>query len=537
MGDQWSLKAAYKRALPFLGSMKITSPFGARWWKTGETYVQKMHYGMDIVGTSDKTVVSVSTGTVKATSSKTGFGNHVWVWNEDGTTCVYAHLASISCKTGDKVNAKSTIGIMGSTGHSTGPHLHIGVFDGHVLKEDHDKAFDPAMYLHIEGSGKDSDKWLNGSGYIPLNSGMQTYSSMQSMDQGEEEEYTYYPSVVETTYNDGSENTPSNIEFSGSYYQIVPGSTQYLDTLYGRRYRILIASKDGTALDVSNLRCTFKLTRSWTNFSELSTVSIYNLSVEHENRIISDADTVYIEAGYAGKATYGIIYKGSIIQALREKQSGTDYILTLLLANSSQFNNYSVLGVTVNSQANMRRVISEVATKAGNLTNTNYGMSLGKITDRSDNIKLPRGKVLFGKSSKILEQISTSLGSTLNVEDGKINIISPDLISSNTIFSIGPDSGLIGTPEQVENGVSLKTLLNPQFDLNSLFHIDNTIIKTLAYNLGSSYVPLDSQGIYRVIKIVHEGDTRGNEWFTNITALSQIGSLPTAALDINSNLR
>lgn len=538
MADTYSLRASYKRSLPFLGTMRVTSLYGARWWNTSEGYVQKMHYGMDIVGVSDKTVVSVTTGVVKVISGKTGFGNHVWVWNEDGTTSIYAHLASYLCKEGQKVDAKTPIGIMGSTGHSTGPHLHIGMFEGHVLKEDKNAAFDPAIYLHLESladTKSSSDRWLNGSGYISLTKSTQAYSSQQALEAGEEEEQQYFPTVIESTQENASDYSKS-ISFSDEYYQVQEGSTQYLDVLYGRRYRILVAFKDGTALDVSGLRCTFEITRSWTNFSAMSTVTIYNLSAKHENKIITDADTVYVEAGYSGKSTYGLIYKGKVIQPIRAREGGVDYSLTLLMANAAEFNTQAILGVTINSNANMRTVVNEVVNKSGNLTNTNYGLNVGKLTDQSTAIKLPRGKVLFGRSSRILDQIATSLNSTAYVEDGNVNIISPELVGNGTIFDVGPDSGLLASPTQTTTGVQITTLLNPRFELNNLFHIDNSILKTQQYSIGSAMLPLDTQGIYRIVEIVHRGDTRGKEWSSQITAMSQIGALPTAALNIHSSI-
>jgi hypothetical protein len=55
-----------------------------------------------------------------------GYGNYVMVTHTDNSTTIYAHLSSVNCKKGDVVKTGQIIGHMGSTGNSTGVHLHFG---------------------------------------------------------------------------------------------------------------------------------------------------------------------------------------------------------------------------------------------------------------------------------------------------------------------------------------------------------------------------------------------------------------------------
>ena len=113
------------KCYPFLGKFVVTSPFGPR--SAQESYVSKYHKGIDLVAQGNKTVVSVTDGVVKRVTTQSSYGNYVWVANNDGTGAIYAHLAKTLCKVGQSVTCKTPIGIEGSTGNSTGLHLHFGI--------------------------------------------------------------------------------------------------------------------------------------------------------------------------------------------------------------------------------------------------------------------------------------------------------------------------------------------------------------------------------------------------------------------------
>ena len=67
-----------------------------------------------------------------------------------------------------------------------------------------------------------------------------------------------------------------------------------------------------------------------------------------------------------------------------------------------------------------------------------------------------------------------------------------------------------------------------------MFHVDNKKIEGYKYQQGSPVRSLDQEGIYRAVRIRHYGDTRGDDWYTEIDAISQAGLLPgmTASKDI-----
>lgn len=491
---------------PFTGEFKVTSPFGPR--SLEETYASKNHKGVDLVALEDKTVVSVTNGTVKRAQYQSGYGKYVWIANEDGKACIYAHLDSYSVKVGDKVSPKTPIGIMGSTGHSTGPHLHFGVSTNQDYGTSHTK----------------DDYWINPFAYLGAPQYDQSIKG-KTFDGG-----TTLRGTTDTTTSKATSYGTSGISDnylipSGEYYEVVDFKGTLSDWLYGRRYRVLIDLGDGSAFDVSEVRCSFNIPKTQFRQANTAVVDLYNLSPNTENQIIQSGKRVIIEAGYNG-SFYGKIFEGNIIQPVRSKEGGVDYKLRLVAMDSDRFLTYGLVGVTLVAEQNARDAVVAAATRA------NYPVETGSIADTR--ITYPRGKVMFGKPSEYLDQLAKSMNATFYTENGEVNIVQAKQNPSDEIFDLGPKTGLIGSPTQNDIGIDFECLLNPLIELNSFVRIDNEKIAGKEYEQGTSIRSLDSQGIYRIIKVTYIGDTRGNNWKCQCSAITQAGILPSFLS--NSNL-
>ncbi|SMF92859.1 Murein DD-endopeptidase MepM and murein hydrolase activator NlpD, contain LysM domain [Paenibacillus uliginis N3/975] len=103
-------------AWPVSGA-RITSSYGQRWGRT--------HEGTDMVG--GRTIMAAAGGTVVFAGYQGSYGNAVIVDHGNGYQTLYGHMSSISVRNGQSVGQGSTLGIMGSTGRSTGVHLHFEI--------------------------------------------------------------------------------------------------------------------------------------------------------------------------------------------------------------------------------------------------------------------------------------------------------------------------------------------------------------------------------------------------------------------------
>jgi murein DD-endopeptidase MepM/ murein hydrolase activator NlpD len=111
----------------------VSSEFGQRWGK--------MHKGIDLAAESGEPVYAIADGQViYAGDGLRGYGNVVIIEHDGRMSSLYAHNSELKVKKGDTVSQGTLIALLGSTGHSTGPHVHFEIREG-------DTAVDPATVL------------------------------------------------------------------------------------------------------------------------------------------------------------------------------------------------------------------------------------------------------------------------------------------------------------------------------------------------------------------------------------------------------
>lgn len=104
----------------------INSRFGMR--RLGGERGARMHKGVDIAAPRGTSVNSSAEGQVVRIGYQSGgYGNFIELLHPNGLTTFYAHLSRIDVASGDRVSGGERIGLVGSTGYSTGPHLHFEV--------------------------------------------------------------------------------------------------------------------------------------------------------------------------------------------------------------------------------------------------------------------------------------------------------------------------------------------------------------------------------------------------------------------------
>lgn len=124
------------------GSTNGVSGFNPTWPMPGVTYISdefggaRGHGGMDIAGPSGTPIVAAESGTVirsyMADTWGWGWGYHVYIYHNGTYSTLYAHMSQTAVSTGEYVQKGQVIGYEGSTGDSTGPHLHFEVWQNGV---------------------------------------------------------------------------------------------------------------------------------------------------------------------------------------------------------------------------------------------------------------------------------------------------------------------------------------------------------------------------------------------------------------------
>ena len=123
---------------PVEGDIDMSSPFGMRM----DPFMRgpAIHTGLDLRGDTGEPAHVTASGTVSIASWQGGYGNMVEVDHRNGLSTRYGHLSKILVKVGQRVTAGQIVGLIGSTGRSTGPHLH---YETRI----NDTAVDPQKFL------------------------------------------------------------------------------------------------------------------------------------------------------------------------------------------------------------------------------------------------------------------------------------------------------------------------------------------------------------------------------------------------------
>ncbi|MFE7273782.1 transglycosylase family protein [Streptomyces sp. NPDC057623] len=125
----------------------VSAASGTPYRKAGSSWSKGYHTGVDFAVPTGTSVKSVGAGRVVSAGWSGSFGYEVVIRHADGRYSQYAHLSAISVKDGQSVGAGQRIGRSGSTGNSTGPHLHFEVRTGPAFGSD----IDPVAYLRAGG--------------------------------------------------------------------------------------------------------------------------------------------------------------------------------------------------------------------------------------------------------------------------------------------------------------------------------------------------------------------------------------------------
>ncbi len=129
--------------LPVRGDYRISSGFGIR--NDPFTGGLAMHEGLDFTASTGTQVIATAQGTVTRSGWDFGYGNVIEVQHAEGFSTRYAHLSKRIALVGDVIERGSVLGEVGSTGRSTGPHLHYEVFI-------RDRVINPAQVLPLGSS-------------------------------------------------------------------------------------------------------------------------------------------------------------------------------------------------------------------------------------------------------------------------------------------------------------------------------------------------------------------------------------------------
>lgn len=304
---------------------------------------------------------------------------------------------------------------------------------------------------------------------------------------------------------------------------------------FGRVCTLLVSNKAGGAIDLSNLRIKFAVKRSDTQTPNVADIRVYNIDSNLAAIIKKEFTKVILQAGYQGN--YGVIFKGNIKQVILGRESATDTFVDIIAGDGDQAYNFAIVNTS----------IAKGSTSADHLTASlapmsDQGVGKGFVGPLPGN-KLPRGKVMYGNAKNYIRGIADSTGFGWSIQDEKVNFVKQSTYLPGIVVTLTSKTGLVGTPNQTNEGVNCKCLLNPFIKIAGRVKIDNASIEQLKINLSVANspanipAPLTADGIYYVLVVEHQGDTRGVEWYSNLVMLNiDVTSNPLNSVQVGAGL-
>lgn len=297
---------------------------------------------------------------------------------------------------------------------------------------------------------------------------------------------------------------------------------------YLRQSSLIVGNDNGDGLDLSQLRFAFAIRRGDLQTPNSADIRVYNVSDQTADRIRQvipqpEFTRVVIQAGYEGN--YGVIFDGQIKQVRRGRESQTDTYIDITAADGDRAYNYAItaLSLTADKTGPKDQVSAIVADMA------RFGAGEGYVPELPKT-KCYRGKAIFGMSRDELRKLANSTGCSWSIQDGKVTMIPLTCYMPGEAVVINAQTGMVGLPEQTQDGIRVKTLLNPTLKIGQRVKLDNKSIQQYRYNLAvnqqaqnnttADYIKLNSDGEYYVMQAEHSGDTRGNPWYTDIICLA-----------------
>jgi hypothetical protein len=297
-----------------------------------------------------------------------------------------------------------------------------------------------------------------------------------------------------------------------------------------KRHIQVVIGKAGRGLEVKDLRITFEVNKTSDPIPNYAIIRIYNLSPDNEAKIKDEYDEVILNAGYTGAMQ--VLFRGNITSAFRYRDKN-DYIMEIQAGDGDKDFRQSIMHETLAAGTSTNQLVDRAV-------GTFKGGTRKGVVQVTEKARI-RGKVISGNTRDVLNDVARETGANWSIQDGQLTIVSTNGVLPGQAVVIRANTGMLGAPEINDKGISVKTLLNPELRVNGAVHLDNDGIhrqQQTAQALATARekaekkprppVRLDKDGIYKILRTLHKGDNRGQDWTSEIECIGLDQPIPAA---------
>jgi hypothetical protein len=291
------------------------------------------------------------------------------------------------------------------------------------------------------------------------------------------------------------------------------------------RQASLVVGTKGQGIEIGTLRITFKVEKTIRPTPNQASILVYNLSPDQEAKVKNEYTDVMLQVGYQGATR--MVFGGNIKRAFTYKEE-TDWITEIQGADGDK----DYTRATLNKTLAAGYTDADIVKAAIDAYGQTGGTAAGTVT--TSTVAHSRGRVLTGPVTQLMHRVAENALGHWSIQDGKLYLVKADSVLPDDAIVVNETTGMIGAPEISDKGIIVKCQLNPQIRINGALKLDNNDIKVKSYQLyvngpkvkAKNLVRLSPDGIYKVYKLTHEGDTWGEDWFTTSECVAVGSAIP-----------
>lgn len=263
----------------------------------------------------------------------------------------------------------------------------------------------------------------------------------------------------------------------------------------------LTVGKNRTGLVIKDLRISFEITKSIEAEINEIMVNIFNLSAEKRHQIENLENKILIKAGY--KDDVKNLAFGDITRFETKFDAGGDVVTTLICGDGSEILRESRVSISYRTRISLTQILSNVIGQ----------MNLDSVRFIDPLIgTFPNGYVFSGLAKDCLNELASRFNFEWSIQNNGLRLLRRRGFDPTEKVILSPESGLIGSPRPLDDletfslldrkkpGVLVKCQLQPRLTPGGIFALKSQ----------------NSNGVFRIEKIVHRGDTHAQDWFSEI---------------------
>jgi len=309
---------------------------------------------------------------------------------------------------------------------------------------------------------------------------------------------------------------------------------------YLRQFSLVVANQSGQGIELGALRVVFEVRRGDTQTPNSCDVRVYNTNDNTSNALrhrgASEFTQLSLKVAYQGQPLAQIFY-GSIKQVRQGREDQKNSYIAITAADGDEAYNFAPIALTLAAgstpQTAVQAMLGVMAQAAlGSPTGGSGGQPItqGYSPTLNPNRSI-RGRCYYGAARDELRNLAANQDCSWSIQEGKLTFIPLTGYIPGAPVLITPSTGLIGVPEQTQNGLMVRVLLNPAIKIGQTIKLDSTDINQLRFGIDTQSVgsnlslqqgaaKQNADGLYYVMRAEHFGDTRGTAWYSDLTCLA-----------------